>query len=219
MNVVAARFPWMLSLLFSLSSLAPGRVLAASEVPSEEILPSPSRNTSPEEPAPESRSAALEALHTSARILVELGAMSATSLSLALPGYFVGNGSCQNHSGIGACLDEAAAGALVGAAVGAPIGVMWGARLLGGKGTWGGTLLGAGVGAGTGTVTSLLFVKKGDFLIVYTAALAGSILGSLVGYEVSHSIHSRPPDPTEVHVQPLVAVGQGGMTLGLGGSF
>ncbi|WXH28873.1 hypothetical protein WA016_02820 [Myxococcus stipitatus] len=210
----------MSPLLFSLLSFTPGLALADSEVPvPPEVLPVEPPSTSPQELEPSSESAALAVLHTSARILVELGAMSATSFAFGVPGFAVGNGACQNRSGIGACIDEAAAGFLVGATVGAPIGIMWGAHLLGGKGTWGGTLLGAGLGAGTGTVTALLLVKKGDFVIIPTAALAGSILGSFVGYEVSHAAHSAAPAPSEVHVQPLVSVTQGGMVMGLGGRF
>ncbi|WP_143097343.1 hypothetical protein [Myxococcus fulvus] len=194
MNVITVRHLSTGSLLFSVLFLAPGLALASSESSGGPEVPLP-------ESAPSSDAAALAALRTSARIAVEIGAMSVTSLTMGLPGYFVGNGSCQSHAGLGACLNEAAAGFLVGAAVGAPIGVMWGARILGGKGTWSGTLLGAGLGAGAGV------------------ALAGSLLGSFVGYELSHAANSAPPAPSDVQIQPLVSASQGGMMLGLGGRF
>ncbi|AKF85855.1 hypothetical protein MFUL124B02_17710 [Myxococcus fulvus 124B02] len=211
----------MRSLLFSLLFLSPSLVLASSEGPGASEAPPPqwAPSASPQEAAPSAESTALAVLHTSARIAVELGALSVTSLAMGVPGLAVGSASCQNHSGVGACIDEAASGFLVGATVGAPIGIMWGAHLLGGKGTWGGTLLGAGVGAGTGTVVSLLLVEKGEFVIVPSVALVGSVLGSFVGYELSHAANSAPPAPSDVHMQPLVAVSQGGMTLGLGGRF
>jgi hypothetical protein len=221
MFVITARLLSTWSLLFSLLFLSPRLALASSEGPGAAEAPLPDGATSipPREAAPSSDAAALAALRTSARIAVEIGAMSVTSLSMGLPGFFVGNASCQSRSGIGACIDNAAAGFLVGAAVGAPIGIMWGSRILDGKGTWSGTLLGAGAGAGTGAVVSLLLVEKGDFIIVPSVALVGSVLGSFVGHELSHAANSAPPAPSDVHLQPLVSVTQGGMTLGLGGRF
>lgn len=145
--------------------------------------------------------------------------MSATSFAVGVPGAFVGGLTCQDSSGFFPCLDEGVAGFFVGATVGAPLGIMWGARLLGGKGTWGGTLLGSGIGAGTGALTALLLVNKGDEVLIPVAAFAGSFLGSFVGYEVSHVISSAAPAPSEAHVQPLVSVTHGGMMMGLGGRF
>ncbi|WP_342378507.1 hypothetical protein NVS55_03900 [Myxococcus stipitatus] len=220
MKAIRAGLSRMLPLVFSLLSFTPGFALANSEVPVPEgALPVEPRNASSQAPEPSSRSAVLSVLHTSARILVELGAMSATSLAVGAPGAYIGGVACSDHSAFIPCLDEALAGFFTGATVGAPIGIMWGARLLGGKGTWGGTLLGSGIGAGTGAVTALLLVNKGDEAVIPIAAFAGSFLGSFVGYEVSHSINSKPPDPADTHVQPLVSVTQGGMMMGLGGRF
>ncbi|WP_144369978.1 hypothetical protein [Myxococcus stipitatus] len=220
MKAIRAGVSRMLPLLFSLWSFTPGFALANSDVPVPEgALPVEPRSASSQEVEPSSESAVLTVLHTSARILVELGAMSVTSLGVGAPGAYIGGVACSDYSGMISCLDEGLAGFFTGATVGAPIGIMWGARLLGGKGTWGGTLLGSGIGAGTGAVTALFLVKKGDEALIPVAAFAGSFLGSLVGYEVSHSINSKPPDPADTHVQPLVSVTQGGMTLGLGGVF
>ncbi|MFY2558584.1 hypothetical protein ACN469_13225 [Corallococcus terminator] len=69
-------------------------------------------------------------------------------------------------------------------------------------------------------MTALLLADEGDRLFfASTAALAGSILGSFIGYELSHAANSAPPNPSEVSVLPSVAVSQGGMMLGLGGRF
>ncbi|MFY2558587.1 hypothetical protein ACN469_13240 [Corallococcus terminator] len=210
--------PLVLSLLF----LVPGLALAATDdpPPGETALPAtePSKLTPVTDPSSESR--VREVLHTSARIAVEIGAMSVTGLAMGFPGLIVAGVASDPPRGIGGGIDEAFSGYFLGAAVGVPIGTMWGAHLLGGKGTWTGTLLGAGSAAGTGALTALLLADEGDRLFfASTAALAGSILGSFIGYELSHAANSATPAPSEVSVLPSVAVSQGGMVLGLGGRF
>ncbi|WP_163865761.1 hypothetical protein [Myxococcus eversor] len=238
MKIFTSRHLFKWPLLFSLLFLTPGRALAAIEDAPLEALPGtqPRRALHLMDPAPaaaepeEVKSEALAALHTSARIAAELGAMSLTALTMGLTGVLVGAVYCDANNNrpsrvpssgvLGSCTSERVYGFLVGAAVGAPIGVMWGARILGGKGTWTGTLLGAGAGAGAGTVTALLLrdVKPGD-AAVPLGALVGSLIGSVVGYELSHSANSARPEPTESRVLPSVAVSQGGMMLGLSGGF
>jgi len=210
--------PLVLALLF----LSPGLALAATDDPQPEETALPATEPSKLLPVtdPPSESPVREVLHTSARIAVEIGAMSVTGLAMGLPGAFVGDALCRNSPGAGDCLGGAGIGYVLGASVGVPIGIMWGASLLGGKGTWTGTLLGAGSAAGAGALTGLLVANDGDrFAAASISALAGSILGSFIGYELSHAANSAPPAPTEVSVLPSVAVSQGGMMLGLGGHF
>jgi len=210
------------SLMLSLLFVSPGLALAATDdpPPGETALPATEPSKLLPVTDPPSESPMREVLHMSARIAVEIGAMSVTGLAMGLPGTFVGGLACTDYSAWIPCADELFGGYLLGAAVGAPIGIMWGAHLLGGKGTWTGTLIGAGSAAGTGAVTALLLARKRDRLaLVSVSALAGSVLGSFIGYELSHAANSAPPEPSEVNVLPSVAVSQGGMMLGLGGSF
>ncbi|WP_163865065.1 hypothetical protein [Myxococcus eversor] len=222
MKIFTIRNLLMRLLVLSLLCLAPGLALAATDDPPRGEAAPPVTEPSKLLPVtdPPSESPMREVLHTSARIAAEIGAMSVTGLAMGFPGLIVAGAASRPPQGIGGGIDEAVSGYFLGAAVGVPIGTMWGAHLLGGKGTWTGTLIGAGSAAGTGAVTALLLANEGDRLVIAsTAALAGSILGSFIGYEVSHASNSAPPAPSEVSVLPSVAVSQGGMMLGLGGRF
>jgi hypothetical protein len=159
-----------------------------------------------------------EDTHPALRVGAEIGAMAVTATALGAGGYLLGLKSCdERRSGGLGCLDREAIGLIGGVAIGAPIGTLWGGELAGGQGTFLGTLLGSGAGLAAGAGVSLL-VTNND-LKSFCLPL-GTMIGSVVGYEVSHGL--APPQPIELasaSVQPVLAVSHRGAVLGLSGIF
>jgi len=155
--------------------------------------------------------------HPALRVGAEIGAMTVTSAALGAGGFVVGLESCdERRSGLG-CLDRMAFGLLSGVTVGAPIGTLWGGALAGGQGSFLGALLGSGAGLAVGAGASLLVTN--DDLKPFCLPL-GAMIGSVVGYEVSHSLASpQRIELASTAVQPVLAVSHRGAVLGLNGIF
>ncbi|AGC47399.1 hypothetical protein MYSTI_06126 [Myxococcus stipitatus DSM 14675] len=111
-------------------------------------------------------------------------------------------------------------GFLLGAAVGAPFGVMLGGKIAKGKGAPEGVLLGALAGGGVAVLTAQLRPEKKVEDTLFLLVPAFSMLGSLIGYELSHTsnLPSRSSDST-VSILPAVSVDTKGSALGLTGQF
>jgi hypothetical protein len=215
MRFTKARCTWLLSLLCGLAFIAPGASLADD---GPRLLHDPSPGTQfrggpgllevqPEaEPAP-------SALPPGLRIAAEVGAMVSTAFIMALPGALVGMGFCGDEAN---CSSGAGYGAVGGLSIGAPLGVWWGARITRGKGTLQGAFLGSGTATGAWAVATL-FVTNDDLKpLMFPVA---SMVGALVGYELSHAANSRQEKSPAVSLQPTVVVGHQLTMAGLSGSF
>lgn len=210
--------PWFVALGWSL--LTPGVGLAS------EAEASPGAMTSIPQPlsaaplvdAPRGESGGRQV----GRIAAELGLMAATSMAAGIPGMLIGVTSLREDPQSRfdfLILDGAGRGFLVGAAIGAPLGVWLGGRAAQGRGTFGGALLGAGTGGGLGLLASTLVPQKhADIAPLLFPAFA--MVGSLIGYEVSHASNMAPPAPAdEVTLLPVLALDAKGSVLGLSGRF
>jgi hypothetical protein len=155
--------------------------------------------------------------HPALRVTAEVGAMTVTSAALGAGGYLLGLKTCDERGeGLG-CLDRMAFGLLGGVTVGAPVGTLWGGELAGGQGTFLGVLLGSGAGLAVGAGASLLV--SNDDLKPFCLPL-GTMIGSVVGYEVSHGLATHPRiEVASAAVQPVLAFSNRGAVLGLNGIF
>ncbi|WP_426752418.1 hypothetical protein [Myxococcus sp. Y35] len=215
MGLLKARHTWLWPFLCLFALFAPGVSLAEN---GPHLLGSPSAE-GPSEDGPRLLDAPPLAEHDASssspiiRLAAELGAMALTSVVLAVPGAIVGFGLCGERSD---CSSAAGYGILGGVSVGAPLGVWWGARLADGKGTLLGAFLGAGTAVGAWTVATL-FITNDDLKPLGFPLF--SIIGALVGYELSHAMNARQEKIPAFSVQPSLAVGSRHALVGLHGSF
>jgi len=115
-------------------------------------------------------------------------------------------------------------GAAVGVSVGAPIGVSLAGKLLGRDGSfiisWLTSVAGLGVGYG---IYGLVRAGSDSSAAkaTYALTLLLPVAGAVIGYEITSSSTPAQPPPTARTVQlvPLVAVGPGGGSVGLAGTF
>ena len=217
MRIVPTPLPWKLCLLALLLVVGPGVGLAA-EAEAPDAEPSP-RTEVPEslhlvEPPPEPAE-----VHMAVRLLADLGLVPGVALATGMGGFLAGL-LLSVSSGPGVTPDSALDGALYGFqggfVLGASLGAWSAGKVLGGRGTYLGALLGAGVGAGAGAVTSLL-VTNDDMKPYFIPLL--SMVGAIVGYEVSHAMNKAPRVTTSASVQPVLNVSGSHAALGLSGSF
>ncbi len=217
MRIVTAPLSWKLSLLAVLLVAAPGVGLAA-EAPAPDAEQS-HRSEVPEslhlmEPPPES-----EGVHGALRVLAELGLVSGVAPAVGMAGFFAGF-LLSASLGSGMTPDRALEGALYGFSagfiLGAPLGAWSAGKLTGGRGTYLGALWGTGVGAGAGAVMSLL-VTHDDMKPFFIPLF--SVVGAIVGYEVSHAMNKAPRAATSASFQPVLTVSDRHAALGLSGRF
>lgn len=155
--------------------------------------------------------------HPALRVTAEIGAMTVTAAALGAGGYVLGRETCEDRSAGLGCLDRMAVGLLGGVTLGAPVGTWWGGELAGGQGTFLGALLGSGAGLAIGAGASLLV--SNDDLKTFCLPL-GTMIGSVIGYEVSHDPEPAPQIPlASVGIQPVLAFSNRGAVLGLNGRF
>ncbi|MDY7226808.1 hypothetical protein [Hyalangium rubrum] len=215
--------PWSqeLALLVFLLLVVPGIGLAAQELaPEAERIPGTETPASlrlvevPREAEPVQR------IHPVMRVTAEVGAMLVTSATMGVPGFFAGGAICEafdlGNPGYFRCLNEALYGAAVGMVVGAPLGVWWGGKLARGKGTFMGALLGTGVAVAAGAINSVLITN--DDLKPFPIPIF-SLIGAVVGYELSHGANSAPRLASMASFQPVLAISGKSAALGLGGRF
>jgi hypothetical protein len=160
------------------------------------------------------------------RVAAEIGAEAVTAFVTGLGGVIPGYALCgalglgSPNSFLGRCTEYAGYGFLVGASLGAPLGVWWGGKLMGGQGTFLGALLGAGAAALLGAGTTL-FVTNDDIKIFVVPVF--SLVGAIVGYEVSHAIasssNSSKRDAVGASLEPVLSFSGRGTALGLSGRF
>jgi hypothetical protein len=213
---------WKLSVLMSLLVLVPGVGLAAEE-PS--LSPPPLPGTASREPLhlveADRRAEPVQRIHPIARVSLEIGAELLTGFVAGFPGAVAGSAMCNAlelspPSSWWPCMDYAGYGFLAGVSLAAPLGVWWGGKLLGGRGTLLGAYLGMGGAALLGFGTKLLVYN--DDIKTFVIPLF-ALVGSVVGYELSHSSESSAQTLSVASVQPLVSVSARGGALGLGGRF
>ena len=185
-------------LLLSVLLLVPGAVLAAEQ---GEAAPVPSSNPV-------------------LRVGAEVGAEFLLSLGTGISGAFLGNAACEQFRSRRSsleCLNDAGYGFLAGAMLAAPIGVWGGGKVANGRGTLAGAYIGAGVGAAVGLGANLA-VTNDD--LKYFVPPVVSMLGAIIGYEVSHSNESSAAQQASLtRVQPMLSISGRGGALGLSGSF
>lgn len=161
------------------------------------------------------------------RILAETGAGLLTGTASGAAGLVLGYQLCERGffgatSGWLACIGEAVLTSLATGSTGFALGVWWGGQLAGGKGKLLGLLAGWGVGALTGLLVSLPFARAISLTSIFFA-VPGSMIGSIVGYELSQ----RSPEPAGLQamasprprLRPVLAFSPHGAVVGLGGSF
>jgi hypothetical protein len=113
-------------------------------------------------------------------------------------------------------------GAAVGVSVGAPIGVSLAGKLLARDGSfiisWLSSVAGLGVGYGIyGLVRS--GSDSSAAKATYALTLLLPVAGAVIGYELTSSAAPTPPTAGTVQLVPLLALGPGGGSVGLGGTF
>ncbi|MFY0521877.1 hypothetical protein ACN28I_01240 [Archangium gephyra] len=160
------------------------------------------------------------------RILAETGAGLLTGTASGAAGLVLGYQLCQKGffgptSGWLSCIGEAVLTAFATSSIGFGLGVWWGGQLAGGKGKLLGLLAGWGVGALAGLLLSLPLERPISVSSILFA-VTGSMIGSIVGYELSQ----RSPEPglqamasPRPRLQPMLAFSPHGAVVGLGGSF
>jgi hypothetical protein len=194
-----AQHPAKLPVLLSLLLLAPGAALAEEE----------QRSASP---VPYSNPVL--------RVGAEMGAEFLLSLGTGISGAYLGDAACAQFSSRRSswdCLNDAGYGFLAGAMLAAPIGVWGGGKVANGRGTLAGAYIGAGVGAAVGLGANLA-VTNDD--LKYFVPPVVSMLGAIVGYEISHSQEtSKAQQASLTRVQPMLVISGHGGALGLSGSF
>jgi hypothetical protein len=211
MTTSTVQISWKLSLVMSLLLLAPGVSLAAD---GETPLPAAATPTAPSLLETQEKAEPKQPPHAALRVAAEIGAMSLTSAALGAGGLLMGLTTCDGDL---SCLDTAGYGMLGGISVGAPIGTWWGGKLAGGRGTFLGSALGAGAGLLAGAGAALLVTN--DNIEPFCFPL-GAIIGSVVGYEMSHSMAPAPrPSMASAGVLPVLAFSRQGAVLGLNGIF
>jgi hypothetical protein len=223
MTNAIAQSPWKLPVLLSLLLLVPGVGLAAEGTsPSPEPLP----GMAPREPLhlvkDHEQPRTVPHSNPVLRVAAEIGVEMLTALLVGLPSALVGNSLCHKFdlsSGYSPypCDIYAAYGFATGVTLSAPLGVWLGGKLANGQGTLLGAYLGAGVGAllGLGAMVALTNTDaRPTFIPLF------SMVGAIIGYEVSHhSEASAAVDASLARVQPVLAVSAHGGALGLGGRF
>lgn len=214
MTLLKNRTSWTLSTLLTLLLLTPGVSLAGEDAPvaspplvrgQHEYVPQYLR----EEPED-------DRTHPVLRVGAEIGAHALTAVPLSLVGALAAGGLCETfhlQSGWFACLDYMAYGFLTGTVLAAPLGIWWGGRLADGRGTLGGAFLGTGLGTVAGILASFL-VYNDNLAPSVTIPFLGAVIGSYVGYEISHGRAS-----SRTRLQPIVALSPNSGTLGLSGQF
>lgn len=222
MTNAIAHCPWKLPVLLSLLLLVPGVSLAAEE-PS--LNPPSLPGTAPREPLhlveEPVEAEPVQYFHPVVRVSAELGAELVTSFVAGFPGALAGSALCgalglSPPNAFLGCADYAGYGFLAGVALAAPLGVWWGGKLTGGHGTLLGAYLGMGMAAFLGLGATRLVYN--DDIQPFVIPLF-SLVGALVGYEVSHDSESSDRDTAEASVQPLLSISSRGGVLGLGGQF
>ncbi|PTL83214.1 hypothetical protein DAT35_14550 [Vitiosangium sp. GDMCC 1.1324] len=156
------------------------------------------------------------------RILAETGASLLTGLGGGFVGMLAGDGLC-GSANIGRsgdflpCLEATGVGLLAGAGLGFSLGTFWGGEVAGGDGR----LLGALVGMGSGALVGILAgtAMSSIFLAGVVLGIPLSLIGSIVGYELTEQ--GTPPAAVSARprLQPVLAVSSHGGLLGLGGTF
>ncbi|HVG61146.1 MAG TPA: hypothetical protein VNA24_21475 [Hyalangium sp.] len=220
MTTPSAQISWKLFLALSLLLLVPGVSFAASKdaplLATAEAEP-PSLLSEQDMLGAQEKAQRTRRIHPALRVAAEIGAMSVTSVALAAGGVSLVLYTCDVWSTGWGCLDLAGYSMLGGIILGAPIGTWWGGKLTGGQGTFLGTLLGSGAGLLAGAGASLLVYN--DNIKPFMFPL-GAAIGSVVGYEVSHSLVSATRvAEASAAVQPVLAFSDRGAVLGLNGSF
>jgi len=160
------------------------------------------------------------------RILAETGAGLLTGTATGAAGLVLGYQLCQKGffgptSGWLACVGEAALTMFATSSAGFALGVWWGGQWAGGNGKLLGLLAGWGAGALAGLLVSPLFARAVSLTSILFA-VPGSMIGSIVGYELSQ----RSPEPglqamasPGPRLRPTLAFSPHGAVVGLGGSF
>ncbi|MFL5350503.1 MAG: hypothetical protein ACJ8AT_37510 [Hyalangium sp.] len=222
MTNTIAQSPWKLPVLLSLLLLVPGVGLAAeSTSPSSEPLPGTAPSAALHLVEESEKTEPAQHSNPVLRVAAEIGGELATSIVVAYPGAFVGEALCSKFhlstpNSFLPCLDYAGYGFLVAVSLAAPLGVWAGGTLAGGRGTLLGAYLGMGVAAALGFVATLPIYNND--VRVFVVPLF-SVVGAIIGYEVSHSSEVSALDASLARVQPLMTVSAHGGALGLGGRF
>jgi|GEM_PF-4479164 len=155
-----------------------------------------------------------------AEALEEESGRTPAELGLGLLGLVVGGGLgyllpgaafCEGAQSVKGCATGYVAGTLLGAGLGASLGVTGGGALFEGQGEWitgalPGMLVGAAGGVGLG-------LAAGNEFVALLAAPPLMLLGSVIGYDWSHSAHASRS------LAPVVSVTPAGARLGLMGRF
>ncbi|QSQ13745.1 hypothetical protein [Myxococcus landrumensis] len=156
------------------------------------------------------------------RVAAEAGMMWAAAMGTGFAGLLIGASQPDDDDSPSSTQKYAdwERGFLLGAAVGAPFGVMLGGKMAKGKGAPEGVLLGALAGGGMAVLTAHLRPQEKVEDTMFLLVPAFSMLGSLIGYELSHAsnLPSRSTDTT-VSILPAVSVDTKGSALGLTGQF
>ncbi|ATB29234.1 hypothetical protein [Melittangium boletus] len=126
---------------------------------------------------------------------------------------YLGPGSalCAEGDGLDGCATGLLIGTLGGVGLGTSLGVTWGGMLADGQGEWflgalPGMLVGAAAGVGLGLAAD-------NSLVALFACPPLMLLGSSIGYEMSHSANTAP------RLRPVVGMSSRGASLGLAGTF
>lgn len=220
MTTPPAQISWKLSLVMSLLLLVPGVSFAANEdaplLAATEPEP-PSLLSTEDLLSAQEKAEATRSVHPVLRVAAELGASTLTSVVATMGGFWLIAETCYVLPTDWDCIDPVASGVLGGAILGAPVGAWAAGKLVGGQGTFLGTLLGSGAGFLVGTGAALLM--DNPYLGLLTVPL-GAVIGSVVGYEVSHSmVSAQRIELASASVQPVLAFSNRGAVLGLNGSF
>lgn len=151
------------------------------------------------------------------RIAAETGAGLLGSLALGLGGSLAGVGICEGlqlEKGFLACLDAVIYGLAAGIVLGTPLGVWGGGEATDGNGSLLATLAGSGLGilVSLGIIGATHGEGLESTLGFLTVAIGPSLVGSILGYELTQ--REKPP-----RLQPTLSFSSRGAVLGLGGCF
>ncbi len=212
---------WKLAVLLPLLLLIPGVSLAA-----EPTSPRPERLSGTEAPASlhlledEPRDEPTPDINPVWRLASEIGAEAVISLMMGIPGALGGGLLCgvlePDETSSFRCWTSIGYGFLAGVTLGAPLGVWSGGKLARGQGTLSGAFIGTGAAAVLGAVVTL-FVYNDDIQPFVIPTF--SLIGALIGYEVSHHMRLSARSPPATSIQPVIGFSAHGGTLGMAGRF